>query len=139
MAADDFIGNATYPTRVLVVDDNADSAEMMTLALSAVGFETRRALDGLTALSVAEEFQPTVALLDLALPGIDGYELARRIRQHPILSEIKLVAVTGFGQARDRRTSTNAGFDLHLVKPVDLAELVRVLNGFSTESSKFKS
>lgn len=134
MTADNLIGNATYPARVLVVDDNADSAEMMTLALSTVGFETRYALDGVTAFSVAEEFQPAVALLDLALPGIDGYELARRIRQHPVLHDMKLVALTGFGQARDRTTSTSAGFDLHLVKPVDLAELVRVLNGFTSSA-----
>lgn len=123
--------NAVSAARILVVDDNEDSAEMLTLALSAVGFQTRYALDGLSALTVAEAFRPTVALLDLALPGIDGYELARRIREHPELRDMKLIAVTGFGQARDRATTTSAGFDLHLVKPVDLGELVHILNAFS--------
>jgi CheY-like chemotaxis protein len=114
--------------KVLVVDDNEDSADMMAEALAAMGFETRRALDGPAAIALAERFRPAVALLDIGLPGMDGYELARQIRAHSDLRAVKLVAVTGYGMARDHEKTTQAGFDGHLVKPVDLSELVAVLH-----------
>src|SRR4030095_10224617 len=105
---------------------------MMAEALAAMGFETRRALDGPAAIAVAEGFRPAVALLDIGLPGMGGYELARQIRAHSDLRAMKLVAVTGYGMARDHAKTTEAGFDMHLVKPVDLGQLVAVLNSLSS-------
>jgi CheY-like chemotaxis protein len=119
--------------RVLVVDDNEDSAEMLADVLATMGFVTRRAGDGATALDIAIEFQPAVALLDIGLPDIDGYEVARRMRDHPALSALKLVAVTGYGDSRHRAESSNAGFDAHLVKPVDLTVLVKLLKTLSPD------
>jgi len=83
--------------------------------------------DGSAALGVMESFRPEVALLDLGLPGMDGFELARRMRQHPITSEALLVAVTGYGREEDVRQARAAGFDHHLVKPVDLTALRELL------------
>ena len=113
--------------RVLVVDDNADLIITMSRLLNATGHETRTAQNGLTAIDIATNWLPDVALIDIGLPGIDGYEVARRIRQSPLLGETLLVAVSGYGQAEDRRRSTEAGFDFHLIKPVDFHELNRIL------------
>lgn len=114
-------------SRVLVVDDNADAAEMLASALTALGFDTRIALDGPSALDIARAFLPDVALLDIGLPVMDGYELARRLKSEPGEQPIRLVAVTGYGQPGDRLASTDAGFDAHLVKPVDLTELAQLV------------
>jgi CheY-like chemotaxis protein len=105
--------------RVLVVDDNIDSAESMALLLSLDGHEVRTAFDGPDALAVAEAFQPEVVLLDIGLPGMDGYEVAKQMRNLPGLQKALMIAVTGYGQADDRARSKAAGFDHHLVKPVD--------------------
>ncbi len=121
--------------KVLVVDDNEDSADMMSEALTAMGFQTRRALNGPEAIMLAEEFRPEMALLDIGLPGMDGYELARHIRAHADLGATKLVAVTGYGMARDHAKTSLAGFDAHMVKPVDLNELVTLLNSLSSVES----
>ena len=109
--------------RILVVDDNEDAAEMMALALMGAGHEVRVASDGQGALAISEGFAPEVALLDIGLPGMDGYELVRRLRERLAGSPARFIAITGYGQARDRELSRAAGFDLHLVKPVGLAEL----------------
>jgi CheY-like chemotaxis protein len=114
--------------RVLVVDDNRDCAEMLCEVLQAYGCVTRVAHDGPAALEAAACFKPEVALVDISLPRMDGYELARRLRQLPALREIKLIAVTGYSECADRRRSEQAGFDRHLVKPVDLEELRRLVN-----------
>lgn len=114
--------------RVLVVDDNADAAEMLAEALTALGFDTRIALDGPSALDIARGFQPDVALLDIGLPVMDGHELARRLKSEPGERPIRLVAVTGYGQPGDRLNTTDAGFDAHLVKPVDLTELAQLVS-----------
>jgi CheY-like chemotaxis protein len=106
--------------RILIVDDHEDSAEMLSMLLSGKGHATRMALDGATALSVAAAFQPHVGLLDLSLPGMSGYELAQRLRAIPGLTHIRLVAVTGHGSAAHRVKARAAGFDEHLLKPVDL-------------------
>jgi DNA-binding response OmpR family regulator len=112
---------------MLVVDDNEDAAEMLAAALTATGYVVRTAADGPSALLVAGEFQPEIALLDIGLPVMDGYELGRRLREfNPTLW---LLALTGYGQASDKARSSEAGFDGHLVKPIDLGELQRVLNG----------
>jgi CheY-like chemotaxis protein len=109
------------PARVLVVDDNEDAAELLATAIEAMGHETRIAHDGATALDLAASFQPQVAVLDIGLPGMDGYELARRLRARGSLP--RLIALTGYGQERDKRESSSAGFELHIVKPVDLQRL----------------
>jgi len=113
------------PQRILVVDDSRDSAESLALLLELQGHEARVELDGSSALATARSFQPDVILLDIGLPGMDGYEVARRLREEGSVS--RLVALTGYGQDEDRRRSLEAGFNHHLVKPVDLAELARIL------------
>jgi CheY-like chemotaxis protein len=116
--------------RVLVVDDNRDSAETMAMLVELWGHEVRIVHDGPAALaSVAGSpgWRPEVILLDIGLPGIDGYEVARRLRQEPSLDGTLMVAMTGYGQERDRQLSREAGFDHHLVKPVDPATLQALL------------
>jgi PAS domain S-box-containing protein len=109
--------------RVLIVDDNSDAAELLSDVLASFGCTTRVAHDGPDALRIAEEFHPEVALLDIGLPVMDGYELARRLREMPAARDAKLIAVTGYGQAKDRERSAEAGFAVHLVKPVRMAEV----------------
>ena len=113
--------------RVLVVDDNADAAELLADFLSGEGFETRVALDGPEALLALPQFVPDIALLDIGLPAMSGYELAGRIRKLPGLERLRLVALTGYGQESDRRRSEEAGFDHHLVKPVEVDTLIQLL------------
>ncbi|PTL82795.1 ATP-binding protein [Vitiosangium sp. GDMCC 1.1324] len=111
--------SGSAPTRVLVVDDNQDAADILAESLELLGCETRIAYDGPSALKIAPTFQPDVALLDIGLPVMDGYELARLLRQQLSSPALRLVAVTGYGQASDRQRSKEAGFDAHLVKPLD--------------------
>jgi CheY-like chemotaxis protein len=113
--------------RILVVDDNADAAASLALLLRLMGHETRTANNGIEAIEVADQFQPDVALLDIGMPNLNGYETARRMRQKAWGREMLLVAVTGWGQEADRRRSSDAGFNSHLVKPVDVAEIERLL------------
>jgi CheY-like chemotaxis protein len=121
--------SATAPSarRILVVDDNRDAAESLAMLLRLESQEVRLAFDGPTALRVAGEFRPQVVFLDIGMPGMDGYEVARRLRQQPGLGGATLVALTGWGQEGDRRRSQEAGFDHHAVKPVELAALHRLL------------
>ncbi len=109
--------------RVLVVDDNRDAAELLALYLETVGYEVATVHDGPSALAVVEGFVPELALLDVGLPVMNGYELAAKLKERPELAHTKLVAVTGYGQESDRRLSREAGFDAHLVKPLDLDAL----------------
>jgi PAS domain S-box-containing protein len=109
--------------RVLVVDDNTDAAETLADILHELGHITTVAEDGPTALAKAAAFKPHVALLDIGLPVMDGYELARRLREQPELRRVRLFAITGYGQESDRIRSRAAGFHEHLVKPIDLAKL----------------
>jgi PAS domain S-box-containing protein len=111
------------PSRILVVDDNEDAAEMLANALTRKGYETRVAYDAPTALRVAAAFTPDIALIDIGLPVMDGYELASHLRKIPGLSGLRLIAVTGYGQESDHRKSLQAGFHQHLVKPVDVAAI----------------
>ena len=115
------------PLRVLVVDDNEDAGESLGLLLGFAGSQVRRARDGLEAVRVAEEFRPQVVLLDIGLPKMSGYDSAREIRLRSWGKEVLLVALTGWGQEADRRRSREAGFDHHLVKPVDIAQLTLLL------------
>jgi signal transduction histidine kinase len=109
--------------RVLVVDDNVDVANTLSMLLALQRHEVRVVHDGPAALDVARDFRPDVVLLDLGLPVMDGFELARRFRQQPETKDVLLVALTGYARDDDRRRSKDAGFDLHLVKPVRLDEL----------------
>ena len=113
--------------RILVVDDNVDSAETMAEILKLWGHEVQTAHDGAAALEAARAHRPDAVLLDVGLPVMDGYEIARRLRQEGLA--ILLVAVTGFGTAEDRRRAEEAGFDTHLTKPVSPDALRRVLRG----------
>jgi CheY-like chemotaxis protein len=105
--------------RILVVDDNRDAADSLGMFLKVLGAEVRTSYDGGAALAALDVFQPTVLMLDLGMPVMDGYEVARRVREHPRGSEILLIAMTGWGQEEDRRRTAEAGFNHHLVKPVD--------------------
>lgn len=113
--------------RVLVVDDNVDSAESLAMLLEQLGHKVWTAHDGPTALQAAIDNTPDFVLLDIGLPGMDGNEVAKRIRQQPKLENVILVATTGYGQDSDRKRSQEAGFDHHLVKPVELAALEKLL------------
>jgi CheY-like chemotaxis protein/anti-sigma regulatory factor (Ser/Thr protein kinase) len=117
--------------RILVADDNRDSAEMLATSLEVLGHEVAMAHDGEQAVSLVETFHPDVAFLDLGMPKLDGYSAARRIREEPWGRNVLLVAVTGWGQDDDKKRSRQAGFDAHLVKPVDLAEIESLLKGLS--------
>jgi signal transduction histidine kinase/DNA-binding response OmpR family regulator len=109
--------------RILLVDDNVDGAASLAMLLRELGHEVEVAHDGAAALEAVGDFEPEVVLLDIGLPGMDGYEVARRLRRQPGLKDLPLVALTGYGQEEDRRRSREAGFDLHLVKPLDLDAL----------------
>ena len=125
----------TPSRRILVVDDNEDSAESLTILLSLGGHETHTAHDGLEAIEAAEMFRPEVILLDIGLPKLNGFEVARKIREHPWGQTIMLVALTGWGQEEDRRRSQEAGFNHHLTKPVDPLALTKLLARLSVAQS----
>jgi PAS domain S-box-containing protein len=115
---------AASSLRILVVDDNHDSADTLSMLLDALGHETCTAYEGQAALSAADSFSPEVVLLDIGLPGISGYEICRLLRQRPGGEALVIFAQTGWGQEEDRRRTQEAGFDYHLVKPVDPADLI---------------
>jgi len=113
--------------RVLVVDDNVDVAQTLTMLLEAAGHHFQTAHDGPSALEAALDYRPDVMLLDISLPRIDGYEVAKNMRQQPDLKHIVLVAMSGYGQESDHRRSQDEGFDHHLVKPSDFGKLQQIL------------
>jgi len=113
--------------RVLVVDDNRDSADSLALMLRVMGNDTQRAYDGQDGVDVAARFRPDVVLLDIGLPVLNGYDACRRIRGEPWGKGVVLIAMTGWGQDEDRRRSLEAGFDHHLVKPLDPRALMKML------------
>jgi CheY-like chemotaxis protein len=121
--------------RVLVVDDNRDSADSLALWLELAGHDVRTAYGGPEALDAAEAFLPAVVLLDIGMPGMNGYDVALRLREQPATRAALLVAMTGWGQDEDRRRSQEAGFYQHLVKPVDPGSLkdllARIAAGFA--------
>ena len=120
-------GPARTQRRILVADDNNDALESLATLLQLSGHEVYTAANGAMALESAEAHRPEVALLDIGMPKLDGYEVARRIRAQPWGQRITLVALTGWGQDSDRRRSQEAGFDSHLVKPLDLDKLMELL------------
>jgi CheY-like chemotaxis protein len=109
--------------RVLIVEDNLDAAEMLELAVSLLGHETRVAHDGATALSIATEFAPDLVVLDIGLPVMNGYAVAQALRRLPDFAGVHIAAVTGWGQEEDRRKARDAGFDSHFTKPLSPAVL----------------
>ena len=117
----------TGSRKVLVVDDNKDAADTMTLLLQMNGHDAQMAHDGPQALALAASMRPDIVLMDIGLPEMDGYEVARRIRQLPGLRDVQLIAVTGYGQETDKQAAVAAGFQCHLIKPVDPEELERVI------------
>jgi signal transduction histidine kinase/ActR/RegA family two-component response regulator len=121
--------------RILIVDDNADALESMKMLLEYVGHEIEAASDGTTALGRALAWRPEVALIDIGLPDINGYELVTRLRALSLVPRPLLVALTGYGQPEDRKRALAAGFDIHLIKPVNLEELIQILNTQSLPES----
>ena len=115
--------SASRPMRVLVVDDNHDAGEVLAMLLESMGFEARAVDSGPAALAALPDYQPNVILMDIGMPGMSGYDVARHIREQPQYEHIKLVALTGWGQEKDRRLSRESGFDHHLTKPVDFKVL----------------
>ncbi|MDC3989144.1 PAS domain S-box protein [Polyangium jinanense] len=129
---------ASHPTasrRILLVDDNPDVAESLSMLLRIAGHEVHTVHDGPAALEAARTFRPEVVLLDIGLPGMNGYEVARRLRQDPDQGQAILVALTGYGHDEDRRRTKEAGFSAHLVKPVDLVKLDAILASVGASTS----
>jgi CheY-like chemotaxis protein len=112
---------------VLIVDDNQDATDLLAETLAGVGYETAVAYDGAEALRSVEASPPDVMVIDIGLPVMDGYELAARLREELPASKLRLIALTGYGQDSDREQSRKAGFDIHLVKPVDFDTLQRAI------------
>ncbi len=129
LEADRTFASREKKRRILVVDDNKDSAASLSKMLELTGNEVRTAHDGLQAVEAARTFQPEVVLLDIGLPKLNGYDAARRIRALPGGQSMFLIALTGWGQDEDKRRSAEAGFNLHLVKPMDPAALENLLAG----------
>lgn len=117
------------PHRILVVDDNPDAANSLAMLLRMSGYEVTTAFDGPTAIDLAKQLKPTLIFLDIGMPDMDGYEVARQLRQDPNLGNVRLVALTGWGQIQDRERTAAAGIDQHLVKPIEPAMLQQVLIG----------
>ena len=114
------------PPRVLVVDDNEDAADSLATLLGVMGYEVRVAYDGPEAIAAADEFQPAVALLDIGLPKLSGYDIARDVRGKRG-RDVLLIAITGWGQEEDRRKAREAGFDHHFTKPADFDLLLELI------------
>jgi len=117
----------TNGRRILVVDDNRDSTEVLALLLSQRGYQVEVAHDAVAGLKEALAFRPEVALLDIGLPVMDGYELARRLKAKPTLRDVRLIAVTGYGQPADREKALNAGFFEHVTKPFEFERLTELI------------
>ena len=126
-SAADRVRDDDRPRRILVVDDNVDAAEMLAAMLELSGHETHVAHDGPEALAAARELTPDVIFLDIGLPGMDGYAVARQLRADPAFGGPRLVALTGWGSNDDKRRATEAGFDTHLTKPVDVATVEAII------------
>ena len=126
---------ATAGLRILIVDDSADGAESLAMLLKVGGYETHKAYDGLEAIEAAARLRPDVVVLDIGLPKLNGYEACRRIREQPWGKDLLLVALTGWGMEEDRNKSREAGFDAHLVKPVDYTVLMQVLASLPARSN----
>jgi CheY-like chemotaxis protein len=130
-------GNPVRPgTRILLIDDNVDASLIVSMALRLQGFSVQSGDSGPQTLSIAEAWLPQAILLDISMPGMDGYETCRLLRQQPWGQAMVLIALTGYGQEEDRRRSKEAGFDWHLVKPVDLTSLPDLLTELIAQKRK---
>ena len=127
---------STQAWRVLVVDDNVDSADSIASLLESSGHDVKVAYSAEKALEMATDYQPEIMLLDIGLPEMDGYEVAKRLRQNPQLKDLRLIALTGYGQDSDRQRSREAGFDAHVVKPVDWRNLSELLESLMKRQSR---
>ena len=137
--AEHWVSNREFESehrRILVVDDNVDAAESLSRMLRLQDHEVVVAHDGEAALSAAERLHPEIVLLDIGMPGMDGLEVARRIRQRTEEPQPLLVATTGFGQAADRRRIAAAGFDHHLIKPLNPGELQELVRGAGSQRTR---
>jgi DNA-binding response OmpR family regulator len=123
------MGGEAQRRRILLVEDNVDTAESFSEYLSCLGHEVRVAHDGVAGLALAREFRPQVGVFDLGLPGMSGFALARAIRSEASLGELYLVALSAYTSREDRALAREAGFDLHLAKPVMLEQLAAALDG----------
>jgi CheY-like chemotaxis protein len=119
--------DGTPPRRILVVDDNVDAADALAMLLRLSGHDAVTAFDGVEALGLAENFRPDIVLLDIGMPRLDGYGTARAMRAEPWGRDLTLVALTGWGQPKDRDRTVEAGFDAHLVKPVATERLMEII------------
>lgn len=126
------------PLRILVVDDNVDTVLSFSMLLRASGHDVQTAHDGLKAVQAAIEYRPDIVLLDIGLPGLNGYEVAKQLRAHPDMKHVVLVALTGYGQDSDRQTSSEAGFTYHLVKPARFDELQKILATVAEQVMPFR-
>ena len=123
-----------FRSRILVVDDSIDTLRGMEILLKLLGYDVETASDGLTAIDIAGRQKPHFVLLDIGMPGIDGYEIATRLRREAWCESSILVAISGYGRDEDRQRSTEAGFDHHFIKPVDHAALFSLLGAPTTGS-----
>jgi PAS domain S-box-containing protein len=128
--------SASLPLRVLVVDDNHDAADSLGVLLTFLGVEVQVVHDGPSALQALTTFRPALVLLDIGMPGMDGYEVARKIREQPAFRDLMLIALTGWGQEEDRRRSHRAGFDYHLIKPTDLEALQALISSVGERAER---
>jgi CheY-like chemotaxis protein len=122
--------------RILIVDDNRDSADSLAMLLELTGNKTYMAHDGIAAIEAIEKHRPEFVLLDIGLPKLDGYEVCRRVREQPWGKNIVVIALTGWGQDDDRRRSEEAGFNGHLVKPVDYDKLLELLSTLTNGAAR---
>src|SRR5271154_3250352 len=122
--------------RVLVVDDNVDTVTTLALLVKESGHEVRTAYDGSAVLEAALDYRPNVVLLDIGLPGLNGFEVAKQLRQQPALRNAVLIAMTGYGRESDRQRSQEAGFDHHLVKPGDFGKVLQILATVSASTPR---
>ena len=129
-------GGSTQPRRVLLVDDSVDAAEAMSMLLETLGHEVRVMHDGPSALAVVDDFTPDVVILDIGLPGMDGFEVAREMRTRAVTKTALLIALTGYGADSDKQKARDAGFDHHLVKPVSFTAIETVIAASSAGGVK---
>jgi two-component system OmpR family response regulator len=120
-------GESTQPRRVLLVDDSVDAAEAMSMLLETLGHEVRVMHDGPSALAIVDDFAPEVVILDIGLPGMSGFDVARELRTRAVTKTALLIALTGYGTDSDKQATRDAGFDHHLVKPVSFAAIETVI------------
>jgi CheY-like chemotaxis protein len=134
VSREEAVGGTPVARRLLVVDDNRDFVATLAALLEMMGHEVRTAHDGPDAILVATSYAPDAIFLDIGLPGMNGYDVARRLRDMPGLAGVTLIAFTGYGQEEDRRRVREAGFDYHLVKPAAAAELMKIIDALPMRS-----